>query len=77
LVNDNVDVFAISFGPFYDDPEAGAADTPGTDSNLPSEPLLLDVDIAEVGNPKSRAPRNRNLALSFHHPGVLACLVKI
>jgi len=76
LINDNVEVFAISFGSFYDNPEAGAADIP-TDSNLPSEPLLLDVDIIENGNAKSRAPRNRNLALRLFHPGVIACLVKI
>eukprot|EP01125_Pyxidicula_operculata_P009460 TRINITY_DN3119_c2_g1_i4.p1 TRINITY_DN3119_c2_g1~~TRINITY_DN3119_c2_g1_i4.p1 ORF type:complete len:333 (+),score=31.97 TRINITY_DN3119_c2_g1_i4:189-1187(+) len=75
LINDDVEVFAISFASFYDDPEA-VEDDP-TDSNLPSEPLLLDVDIIEKGNSKSHAPRNRNLVLSMFHPGVVACLSKI
>eukprot|EP01124_Arcella_intermedia_P003815 TRINITY_DN12138_c0_g1_i1.p1 TRINITY_DN12138_c0_g1~~TRINITY_DN12138_c0_g1_i1.p1 ORF type:complete len:225 (+),score=52.99 TRINITY_DN12138_c0_g1_i1:502-1176(+) len=73
LVDDNVDVFAISFGSFYDNPEAEPSDT----DKPPSDPLLLDLNIVEKGDAKTRAPRNRNIALSLSHPGVASCLAKI
>jgi len=74
LVDDDVNAFAISFGAFYDDPKSDS-DTP-TDSSL-GEGLLQDINIPERGDPNSRAPRNRNLALSLSHPGVVACLQSI
>jgi hypothetical protein len=74
LVDDNVNVFAISFGSFYDNPNT-EDDTAMTES-FPTD-LLLDINIPEKGDPNSRAPRNRNLALSLSHPGVISCLDKI
>jgi len=73
LVDDNVNVFGISFGSFFDNPNPEEDTDTNTTESLPSG-LLLDINIPEKGDPNSRAPRNRNLALSLSQPGVVVCL---
>eukprot|EP01125_Pyxidicula_operculata_P006403 TRINITY_DN2222_c0_g1_i11.p1 TRINITY_DN2222_c0_g1~~TRINITY_DN2222_c0_g1_i11.p1 ORF type:complete len:273 (-),score=43.48 TRINITY_DN2222_c0_g1_i11:136-954(-) len=70
LVDENLDVFAILFGSYYDDPTKSYY-RPYFD------PTLQDVYIPEIGDSMKIKSRNRNLALSLSHPFVFRCLLDL
>jgi len=73
MVNDEVEVFAISCSSFLDDPSV----VEDEEKRLPTEPLLYDVNITVKGQPNARASRNRNIALSLFHPAVRDMLKRL
>jgi len=62
MVNDSMEVFAIATLSFYDDP---FGDSPRSN--------LFDIEVKE-GSKKAINSKNRNLGLSFSHPGVVYLL---
>jgi len=74
LIDDNVNVFAISCASFFDDPNVGLEE----ETCLPKNLLpYKDIDIPENGDPKACSSRNRNLALSLFHPAVTFLLERL
>jgi hypothetical protein len=80
----NLNVFGICISSYYDVPldEEQEEDQKQEDQNKPNfvteaaKLINFDVDVVERGDASKKESRNRNLVLTFSHPGVKYLLEK-